>query len=134
MKDIQNRNDIQLLVNTFYSKIRLDEVLGPIFNSTIPEDLWPAHLSKLADFWETNIFGIPKFNGNPVEAHRNLDKRMNHSISQEHFGQWLHIWFSTLDSLFEGENTLKAKYRARNMATGQYLKIWEVRPELENED
>ncbi len=128
MNDIQNRNDIQLLVNTFYDKIRLDEILGPIFNSTIPNDLWLSHLDKLTDFWETNIFGKPVFKGNPVEAHRNVDKKMNHSISQEHFGQWLSIWFTTVDSLFEGENALKAKNRARNMATGQYLKIWEARP------
>jgi len=44
------------------------------------------------------------------------------------FGHWLHIWFSTVDSLFFGENADKAKNRARNMATGQYLKIWEVKP------
>ena len=128
MNDIQNRNDIQLLVNTFYDKIRMDEILGPIFSPTIPNDHWPAHLEKLTDFWETNIFGNPVFKGNPVEAHRNVDKKMNYSISQEHFGIWLNIWFTTLDSLFEGENAMKAKNRARNMATGQYLKIWEARP------
>jgi hemoglobin len=127
LNDISNRKDIKLLVDTFYDRIRTDELLGPIFNSTIPEDHWAVHLEKLADFWEANIFGIPKFNGNPVEAHRRLDKKMNHTISQEHFGHWLHLWFSTIDQLFEGENALKAKNRARNMATGQYLKIWEVR-------
>ena len=72
MSDIQSRNDISLLVNTFYDCIRKDELLGPIFNSTIPPEHWPAHLDKLTDFWETNIFGIPKFIGNPVEAHRRI--------------------------------------------------------------
>lgn len=129
MKDIESRADISLLVHTFYNRIRTDKVLGPIFNTTIPVDHWPAHLEKLTDFWETNIFGIPKFQGNPVEAHRKLDQRMNHSISQEHFGQWLHLWFTTMDSLFSGLNADKAKNRARNMATGQYLKIWEARPD-----
>ena len=33
MKSIESREDVQLLVNTLYSKIRKDELLGPIFNS-----------------------------------------------------------------------------------------------------
>ena len=61
MKPIKNREDIHLLVNTFYSKIRKDELLGPIFNSHISENQWPHHLMKLTDFWETNLFGVRKF-------------------------------------------------------------------------
>ena len=54
MKSIESREDVQLLVNTFYSKIRKDELLGPIFNSHISEDEWPQHLIKLtsSDFFK----------------------------------------------------------------------------------
>lgn len=128
MKDIQNRSDINKLVLTFYDRIRQDAILGPIFNSTIPDEKWPEHLEKLTDFWETNLFGIPKFNGNPVEAHSKLDQRMNYSITPDHFAHWVSIWISTVDLLFEGEVALFAKNRAQNMATGQYLKIWQARP------
>jgi hypothetical protein len=41
----------------------------------------------------------------------------------------LDTWFSKFDSLFEGENELKAKSSTQNMASGQFLKMCEVKPE-----
>lgn len=54
---------------------------------------------------------------------------MNYSIEQTHFGVWLQLWFETIDQLFEGELAFKAKQSARKMATGQFLTIWNNRPE-----
>ncbi len=45
--DIKNREDVSLLINTFYKKIRKDEILGPIFNGIITD--WDAHLVLLTD-------------------------------------------------------------------------------------
>lgn len=129
MKEIKNRSDVSLLVNTFYTKVRKDDLLGPIFNGHIPDDHWPAHLSKLTDFWETNLFGIAKFKGNPSQKHINVDKNMGHSIDQVHFGKWLELWFETIDELYEGQLAIKAKESARKMATGQFLSIWQNRPD-----
>lgn len=129
MKNIETRTDIKNLVHSFYNKIRKDDLLGPIFNGSIKEDNWPSHLEKLIDFWESNLFGIAKFRGNPPAAHQNVDQKENYSISQEHFGQWLKLWFETIDELFEGEIADKAKARARRMSTGLYLAIWHKRPD-----
>lgn len=129
MKQIENRNDISVLVNLFYSRIRKDELLGPIFNSHIADDKWTEHLEKLTDFWETNLFGITKFKGSPTQKHINVDKNLNYSIEQKHFGRWLQIWFQTIDELFEGEYADKAKNAARKMATGQFLNMWYQRPQ-----
>ncbi|MDX1349770.1 MAG: group III truncated hemoglobin [Putridiphycobacter sp.] len=129
MKAIETRADIYKLVDQFYMRIRKDDLLGPIFNKHIPEDSWPSHLQKLTDFWETNLFGIPKFKGNPTQAHRNVDTDSNYTISQKHFGQWLHLWFTTLDSLFFGELADRAKMAARKMGTGQFLALFSARPE-----
>ena len=54
MNKIESRQEISILVNTFYTKIRNNETLGPIFNNRIPADKWPEHIDKLTDFWETN--------------------------------------------------------------------------------
>lgn len=129
MRQIDNRSDINILVNSFYSKVRVDELLGPIFNTHISDDKWPEHLDKLTDFWETNLFGVAKFKGNPTQKHINVDKNLNYSIEQKHFGRWLQIWFETIDELYEGEYADKAKNSARKMSTGQYLAIWQQRPE-----
>lgn len=129
MNTINNRNDVSDLVHTFYSKIRKDELLGPIFNKHISESQWPEHIEKLTDFWETNLFGVAKFKGNPTAKHINVDKSQNHKIEQKHFGVWLQLWFETIDQLFEGELAFKAKQSAHKMSTGQYLAIWNNRPE-----
>ena len=129
MKTINNRNDVVKLVNAFYSKVRKDDLLGPIFNKNILENQWPEHLDKLTDFWETNLFGVAKFKGNPTKKHINVDKTENYTVESKHFGVWLRLWFKTIDQLFEGELALKAKQSARKMGTGQYLAIWNNRPE-----
>lgn len=129
MNTIENRDDISRLVNAFYAKIRKDELLGPIFNSHIAEEKWPEHLSKLTDFWETNLFGIAKFKGSPSTKHINVDANLNHTIEPKHFGKWLQLWFETINELYEGELALKAKESARKMSTGQFLTIWNNRPE-----
>lgn len=129
MDTIKNRQDINTLVKLFYSKVRKDKTLGPIFNSHISDEQWSAHIEKLTDFWETNLFGISKFKGSPSAKHINVDKNLNYTIEQTHFGVWLQLWFETIDQLFEGELALRAKQSARKMSTGQYLTIWNHRPE-----
>ena len=133
MTDIQNRDHVYLLVSTFYDQIRNDTTLGPIFNGHIPDKKWPAHIDKLTDFWMTGLFGVICFKGNPTEAHRKVDKNLHHTIDQKHFGQWLNLWFSTIDGLFLGALATRAKEAARKMATGQYKAIYKVRPEQLNE-
>lgn len=123
--DIKNRKDISLLVRTFYAKIRKDEMLGPIFNGIIRD--WESHFSLLTDFWETQLFLNRKYSGNPVLVHQEVDDKMNHSLTPEHFGYWINLWFSTIDELFEGENAWIAKNRAQKMSTMLYMQIYQHR-------
>ena len=133
MKDIENRDDVSLLVSSFYKHIRTDTILGPIFNSHIEDEKWLAHLEKLTDFWMTNLFGIVCFKGNPSLAHKKVDENLKYTIDQKHFEQWLNIWFDTIDMLFSGQLAQRAKDSARKMAAGQYISIWRHRPSLRNE-
>lgn len=132
-KEIENREDVYLLVSTFYKKIKEDDFIGPIFLRVIPQEKWESHLQKLTDFWETNLFFVRKFKGNPMKAHKDLDKRVNNSISQEHFGRWLQLWFETLELLFFGTKANEAKERARNIASIMFFKIFEAKPKPTNE-
>ena len=130
-RDIENRQDLDRLVRTFYLKVREEELLGPIFNTIIPnETAWEKHFGTLTDFWETNLFFRKRYKGNPLKAHREVDHQVNNSITQEHFGRWLNLWYATLDELFEGEKADQAKYRARNMSTFMFIKIFEARPKV----
>lgn len=124
-QDIKNREDIRLLVISFYAKIRKDTVLGPIFNGIITD--WEHHFGLLTDFWETQLFLKRKYFGNPVTAHQAVDDKVRHTITPEHFGLWMNLWFATIDELFEGETAYIAKNRAQKMSTMLYLKIYEHR-------
>jgi len=129
-KDIKNRADIFLLVSTFYEKVRKDALLGPFFNETIQD--WEAHLERLTNFWESNLFLKTKYLGNPLKAHVEVDEKFNHTISQLHFGTWLNLWFQTIDDLFIGDYAENAKSRARKMSTFFFLKIFESRTSSNN--
>ncbi|MGB5417297.1 group III truncated hemoglobin [Algibacter sp.] len=127
--DIRTREDVFLLVTSFYKKVRADKVLGPFFNEAIKD--WDAHLDRLTTFWETSLFMTRKlehkYKGDPLQAHVKVDNENNNSITELHFGLWLNLWFETLNELFEGETTENAKRRARKMGSFLYLKIFEAR-------
>ncbi len=131
-KEIMHRADVFLLVKSFYEKIKKDDVLGVIFLRMIPENEWNDHLEKLTDFWETNLFFVRKYKGNPIQVHKNVDTNFKHTISQEHFGRWLQLWFTTIDELFYGEKANQAKERARNIGSMLFLKIFSAKPNLKD--
>ncbi|MBQ4821138.1 group III truncated hemoglobin [Aquimarina sp. MMG016] len=123
--DIQNREDIHTLVSLFYKKVRSEKQLAPIFNKMITN--WDEHINRLTDFWETNLFFVAKFKGNPIKKHQEADVAVNNSITNEHFGIWLRLWINTLDELYKGELASIAKNRARNIGTMLFMKIFENR-------
>lgn len=124
-KDIENRDDLSLLVHTFYAKIRTNAEIGHFFNETITD--WDAHLEKLTDFWENNLFAVRKYSSNPIAAHVEVDEKFHHTVNPDIFGLWLNLWFETLEELFEGENVELLKRRARKMGTFLLISIYENR-------
>ncbi|MEL6657969.1 MAG: group III truncated hemoglobin [Bacteroidota bacterium] len=123
MQLLNSRAAVSLLIHTFYSRVRKDELIGPIFNDQIKD--WDAHLERLTDFWETNLLFVRRYKGNPIQAHIEVDQ--NHEIISEHFGRWLQLWYETIDAYFEGDNAHVAKNRARNMSTHLFMKIYAAR-------
>ena len=124
-KPIENRADISYLVHQFYAKIRADEEIGFYFNEIITD--WDHHLEKLTDFWETNLFAVKKYKGDPHVAHNEVDEHFNEKITSNEFGIWLNYWFQTLDEHFEGENVETLKRRARKMSTFLYMSMFKHR-------
>ncbi|HRH66624.1 MAG TPA: group III truncated hemoglobin, partial [Bacteroidia bacterium] len=53
---ITNRTHIELLVNTFYDRVKVHPVLGPIFNDMAKVD-WNMHLPKMYNFWASILLG-----------------------------------------------------------------------------
>jgi hemoglobin len=119
-KDIENRNDIELLVNSFYDKVKADPVIGFIFNDIVQVH-WKRHLPVMYDFWENTLLYTGGYTGNPMEIHRRLNQLI--SLTAEHFQQWTNLFTSTVDELFTGEKAELAKQRAISISTVMQIKI-----------
>lgn len=108
-KDIQTRKDIELLVDSFYGKVRKDGLIGPIFTNVI-KDNWPTHLEKMYRFWETVLLYERSYRGSPFMPHSKLP------IEKRHFDRWLMLFRETLGELFDGKVAGEAKWRSEKMA------------------
>ncbi len=125
LNDISNRTDVHHLVSQFYKKVRNEPVLGPIFNKSIK--VWPIHLNRITDFWETSLLNAKTYDGNPVVSHQKLDKAENQTIEMYHFGLWINLWKETVNELYQGEIADLAIRRAKNMASILFIKMFESR-------
>jgi len=127
-KSILKLEDIKLLVDSFYTKVREDELLAPIFNKRIGER-WPAHLEKMYKFWQTVLLKEHTYFGSPFPPHAMLP------IDKTHFDQWLALFDKTVDENFTGEKAEEAKWRAGKMAEMfrykiEYYKNNQIKPIL----
>ncbi|MGN6508584.1 MAG: group III truncated hemoglobin [Chitinophaga sp.] len=115
-KDITTMEDIRLLVDSFYGKVRVDQLIGGIFNGVI-KDRWPEHLEKMYRFWQTVLLGEHTYYGSPFPPHARLP------VSQQHFDAWLKLWHATIDEHFSGIKAEEAKWRGDKMAVMFLSKI-----------
>ncbi|MBK8086726.1 MAG: group III truncated hemoglobin [Chitinophagaceae bacterium] len=119
-KDIENRDDIINLVNTFYDKVKPDETIGYFFSKTVHVD-WEKHLPVMYNFWENIIFHVGSYSGNPMKHHISLHQKS--PMKKEHFNRWIQLFNETVDELFEGEHAEQAKQRALSIATVMQINI-----------
>ena len=59
---------IGLLVDHFYAKVRVDPVLGPIFERVV-RGKWGPHLETMRNFWSSVMLTSGRYKGAPVPAH-----------------------------------------------------------------
>lgn len=118
--DITTIDEIKIMVDTFYTEVRKDALIGPVFNEKIG-DRWPAHLSKMYTFWETILLGNHTYFGSPFPPHAQLP------VEKKHFNRWLMLFERTVDSLFRGAKADEAKWRAGKMAEMFQYKIDHLR-------
>jgi hemoglobin len=104
--DLESRADIVRLVDSFYDKVRRDELIGPVFSHVD----WPAHLPTMYNFWASMMLGEMSYRGNPFQKHVRL------AIGREHFTRWLELFEETVDEHFTGPRASEIKQRAQSIA------------------
>ncbi len=112
-EDIASRIDIELLVNTFYNKVKSNKVIGHIFYDIAKVD-WEAHLPVMYSFWASLLLGENSYSGNPMRKHIELNKLT--PLTETEFSEWLLLFTQTTDELFKGKKADEAKERAANIA------------------
>jgi hemoglobin len=119
-KDIQGRSDIELLINSFYDKVKVDAIIGYFFDKVIPVN-WEKHLPTMYNFWENVVFNTGGYEGNPLVQHQHIHQKS--AMRKEHFDQWLKLFTETVDELFDGDKAGLIKQRAISIATVMQIKI-----------
>ncbi len=120
MNDIENRRDIEFLVDEFYKLVVKDDLIGFFFTDIIPLD-FKKHLPVMYDFWETTLLGNRRYQGNPMIKHIRLNQKATMRV--EHFDRWLSLWEATLTENFHGPRAQEALYRAKQIAELMKFKI-----------
>lgn len=114
--DILQLDHIKLLVDSFYGKVREDDLLADIFNDRI-QDRWPQHLAKMYNFWQTVLLAEQTYFSSPFPPHATMP------LEKKHFDRWLKLFNETIDELFTGMVADEARWRAGKMAEMFQLKI-----------
>ncbi|HMI01978.1 MAG TPA: group III truncated hemoglobin [Pedobacter sp.] len=122
MRDIADKKDIELLVENFYKQALNDEKIGPLFKKA--EFVLEIHIPTMVSFWETILFDVITYRGNPMLKHIELNKTV--PLMSAHFEQWMNIWKKTVRMNFEGPLAEKAILRAGSIAQLMQYKIQQM--------
>lgn len=106
MRDIENRADIELLVESFYASLLRDEGMKAVFAKID----FPKHVPHIVHFWSFVLLDEPGYKTNVFEKHLHLP------IRTQQFDTWLEVFVHTVDALFTGEKAELAKQRATVLA------------------
>ena len=113
--DQVSEDAIKRLVDGFYTKVRVDSQLGPIFDRAIPGD-WGPHLATMRDFWSSVMLTSGRYKGNPVAKHLALEGMEPHL-----FDRWLEIFHETCGELFV--DSIAETFRVKAVRIAESLKL-----------
>lgn len=119
-RDIENREDIILLVNEFYTKIEHDPVIGHYFTKIAHVD-WGKHLPIMYDFWQTLLFPPGPYRGSVMDKHFALNAA--DPMEKPDFQEWLKLWKETVEEHFQGQMAETAIKKAENIAVLMEFKM-----------
>jgi len=102
-------DEIVTMVHRFYARVRVDPLLGPIFNQHVHD--WDAHLAHLVDFWSAMLRGTRRFSGAPMPKHMALP-----GLTASLFQRWLALFGQTTAELANPGLKAQADTRAALIA------------------
>jgi hemoglobin len=98
---------IERLLYAFYARVRVDPLIGPIFNSRIED--WEPHMVRICDFWSAVMLKTGRYRGQPMRVHVPLP------IDGAHFDRWLELFERTAREVCSEEIAQQFIERARTI-------------------
>lgn len=120
MKDVLTREDLEILMDSFYNKLLNNDSINYIFTDVARINI-ETHLPTIVDFWQQTIFNTGTYKNNVLKIHQDLNEKVK--LTSEHFSTWLNHFNKTVDEQFFGENAEKMKTRALSIATVMQIKL-----------
>jgi hemoglobin len=91
---LADRANIAALIDAFYSRVRADDLLGPVFERTL-DGRWEQHQPKMVDFWVGLVLGEKRYQGNLKSVHQALP-----DLTPAHFDRWLGLFLDTVETRY----------------------------------
>ncbi len=107
------------LVHRFYARVRVDEVLGPIFAARISD--WGPHQERMVAFWSSVALMTGSYHGRPVPAHVPLP------VDAWHFDRWLALFRETAREVCTPAGAAHVILRAERIARSLRIAVEEAR-------
>lgn len=115
LQQAMSESSIREMVDTFYARVREDEVLSPVFERMLAGK-WETHMPRMYAFWTKILLGTGEFHGNVFGKHMALE-----GIEKEHFVRWLTLFRLTAVDVFGLEDANPAIEVAERIATSLQL-------------
>ena len=106
---------IARLVDGFYDRVRIDPLIGPVFNDRIQD--WAPHLEQMRLFWSSVALMSGVYHGRPMPKHLPLP------VDARHFDRWLELFEATARDLCPPAAADHFIERARRIAESLELGI-----------
>lgn len=106
---------IERLVRSFYTRVRTDAMLAPIFDARIKD--WEPHLQQMCAFWSSVALMSGRYHGAPMPKHLPLP------VDAAHFDRWLALFEATAAEVCPPEAAEHFIERARRIAASLELGV-----------
>lgn len=125
--DIQSREDIELLVDAFYTEAMTDPLIGFLFTDVAHLDL-AAHKPVITSFWETLLLDAGSYGGGAFAVHARLNEIV--PLQAGHFARWVSLWSVAVNALFEGPTATAAVAHGARIASAFLRRLNEPEQDL----
>ena len=118
-------DDIRRLLDLFYSRVRGDSQLGPVFAKALgtSDADWARHLARLNDFWSSVMLRSGRYHGDPFSAHLRLAE-----LDSAMFDRWLALFGASCTEILEPDVADVFRDRASQIARSLRMGLFERLP------